>query len=135
MTAADSLERDGGAAEIRRPSECEVAEVGADLIRRLLQSLGRTADEIAESLRQAGIRGVRGAACRCPIYEWLDRALDRHAPSGTCMFIDQVGGMIEFRVHRCGDDYAWGSMNVSTPVREFITAFDEGAYPDLEVKK
>lgn len=131
----DPLERGGGAPEIPRPGEREVAEVGAELIGLLLQSLGRTAEQVAESLRQNGIRGVRGAACGCPIYEWLVRALNRHARPDMQVLIDSVGYAIGFRVQRPGEDYAWGSTSASSPIRDFIVAFDKGIYPGLEVSR
>ena len=38
-----------------------------------LRGLGHTADAIAASLREAGVRGERGSAPRCALANWLEK--------------------------------------------------------------
>lgn len=96
-----------------------------------LTSLGSSADEVAESLRQQGVKGRRGSSRRCPILNGIYKACP-----------DYWSGLIIVN-GRKKDDGNWSYyaalrdsqiMDPTLPqaVMNFIGNFDEGKYPDLE---
>jgi hypothetical protein len=40
----------------------------------LLDALGHTEDQVAESLRKLGVTGLRGEPCACPVFYYLKQA-------------------------------------------------------------
>jgi hypothetical protein len=85
----------------------------------VLGRLGCTAEEVRQSLRRAGIRGVRLDLGRCPLARYL-RSL----------------GLPRAEV---GRSWCWpdeGAYEVGIPLpghlREFVALFDKGKYPELE---
>lgn len=89
------------------------------MIAELLAQLGSTAEQIAESLRKAGIRGRQRNTCNCPIANWMKTRPGIVAIS-TCrkriMVIIEADCIVE-----------------PTPpaVQDFITDFDGECYRDL----
>jgi hypothetical protein len=84
-----------------------------------LAALPGTANGIAAHLREQGIRGVRRAACRCPLTVYL---------TSLGFFRVSVG-----EIHiRAASDSASGDY-VVTPGRivEFTERFDSGEWPEL----
>lgn len=93
-------------------------------IKELIDELPGTPDEIAAHLRGLGIKGVKEDGASCPIASYL---------------IFLLGARPEhFRVCRnCAhwyDDLRYHDLTLPLPVRYFITKFDLGHYPDLEVQ-
>jgi len=91
--------------------------VTADDVRAALDALGGTADEVAETLRAKGVKGVPGSACDCVLAVYLR---------------DTFGG-VPFEVYphdesvTCGNGF-WG---LPTAAIECALNFDELRYPDL----
>lgn len=81
----------------------------------LLERLGNTAEEVAESLRAKSCTGYPRASFSCPVANYLREQL----PDTTV----SVGS---------GSSLA-GSQRVRSPsgVSDFVRAFDNGLYPDL----
>jgi hypothetical protein len=88
-----------------------------------LQSLGSTAEDVADTLISGGWRGFPGDAGTCPVALYLTTMLPfvRSAAVG-------VGGATVYTV---GDT----DVDVDLPpaVADFVRAFDVGAYPELVV--
>lgn len=90
----------------------------------LLVSLGSTADEIADKLRAAGIKGSHGMDC-CPIANWLKREVG--LTDWDEIEVDALS------VYLCRHEQESLVVNPPTPVVEFVCRFDdEGEYLDLE---
>jgi hypothetical protein len=87
----------------------------------LLAGLGDTPDLIAGSLVRAGVTGVPGSSCGCPIANYLTTQLDEVEEvnvSPEAMFLHLAGG---------------GTVELDTPrpVGQFMAAFDLGHYEAL----
>jgi hypothetical protein len=107
-----------------------------DRVRVLLRSLGTTADEIADSLRQRGITGLREDGCRCPIANVIRAEIPE---SRDARWDDADGAWFA-----CGSYVSTPDGRVFTPagIDDFIHAFDNGCadndysheypYSDLE---
>lgn len=100
-------------------------EALAELVKSALAELGSTPDEVANALRNAGIRGSRAECGTCPVALWLIlRVPELCSTPGVC----------DWDVHRRGvlaDDDYW--LPLPEAVADFITAFDhDGAYRDLD---
>lgn len=94
----------------------------ADDIRRraldLLEALGDTEEQVAASLIERGIKGVRREPCACPIWKYLD---------GEGIPVLSVGG---------GGIGIAGTLPIGYPtaIEDFIDAFDDAddpAWPEL----
>ena len=94
----------------------------SDDLYELLAGLGSTADEIVDTLRAAGIKGLRQEAAACPIANWL--VLEANA------WDVEVDG-IEVSIRAEGSNRA---VHCSPPhgVYMFVLCFDNRRYPDLE---
>jgi hypothetical protein len=94
-------------------------------IKGLLEALGSTADEVAAALKAEGARGVRHAVHMLnPVVRYLQRHLLGDA-SVDVMQPDKArltfgGGRKE-------------ETPLPEPVRQFLDAFNRGAYPELEL--
>lgn len=91
-----------------------------------LVSLGTTKDEVADSLRAARIKGDREECHSCPVAEWLkgrfnlpDRNIEPSVNSDWVSLEDP--SLLE-------------DISISSPVavEEFVRAFDDRLYPDLD---
>lgn len=89
----------------------------SERLEAFLASLGASADEVADTLRSKGVRGLPCAPGACPIARAIER--DLGSPG------------------RCGVSHAWtedreDSVAMPEPVAEFVKAFDRGRYADLQ---
>ena len=91
----------------------------------LLEGLGKTADEVADSLKAQGIKGEPGSACYCPLANFLR---SKGAPEP---------GVIHgwFRVHPHPAECGAEAIRVPLPkgADAFLRAFDCDRYPDLAI--
>ena len=93
-----------------------------------LNSLGTTSEEVAQSLRRAGIKGVRVSTCACPILKAIYDALPDYWPG--------------LKIYGKPPSYhaSLGDSQICDPalpaaVIAFISDFDLGKYPDLELSR
>jgi hypothetical protein len=94
-----------------------------------LTELGSTADEVADTLRAAGIKGT-SSAWKCPVAKWLQAKVT--AAGGHSVSVGPTGASVWLDADR----YAGQRVYVDTmpsPVRAFIRAFDreQASYADL----
>lgn len=83
-----------------------------------LKELGDTSDEVARSLEERRISGVKGWGGSCPIYNYLKSR-------GCNVYFVEEGMII---------DGSYGYTFTTAPVKEFIRRFDKGEFPELELK-
>ncbi len=89
-----------------------------------LDDLGSTPGDIALTLMLAGCRGYRKSAWDGPLARYLRANVGIEAGVWT----DQVS-WIEPRLGRAV------TLPMTQPLREFLRRFDEGSYPQLEVRE
>ena len=91
----------------------------------MLDALGKTADEVADTLRAAGIKGVRNTVRFLnPVVRYA------HSRLADVYGIDLIQGD-KMRI-----EFANGTVSeveVPQPVLRFLDAFHAGRYPDLEL--
>jgi hypothetical protein len=82
----------------------------------MLNGMGKTADEVSLFLKAKGITGKRKESTCCPVANYL---ISQGGHPGASIY---------------GNYIPPNTMDVHTPkpVFEFILAFDEGQYPELE---
>ena len=91
----------------------------------MLEELGITADEVAQSLRKAGIRGIRNTA---RFLNPICRKALSVMPIGCAIDLIQ-GNRLRMRFAHSGPV----EFEVPEPVLQFLERFHEGQYPDLEM--
>jgi hypothetical protein len=86
-------------------------------IKQLISDLGKTEEEIVETLRLKGIKGYRQIHSKCPIANYLKKELR----------IDYVS------VGNCKISTSLNSYYINdSHINNFIKNFDNGEYPFLE---
>lgn len=95
-----------------------------EAISQMLEAVGSTPDQVAETLRQAGVRGMRDSTSFMnPIVRHLNRTLN-------------IGGRLEVgaggAVLRLQLDGKVREVPLPLPVQVFLDGFHRGLYPDLE---
>lgn len=86
-------------------------------IRKALKSLGKSEDQVAKSLKDYGITGSRCQPYHCPIAQYLNKSFSL---GDTAWASNRRAGFLG--VHA----------NMPRPVHDFVTAFDNGEYPEME---
>lgn len=86
----------------------------------VLSEMGDCHEQVAETLRNAQIKGRQGDLNDCPIARYTAARVREHLPSGSV--IVTVCGCVT--VATSGDDFKVISADTPEPVREFIAAFD-----------
>jgi hypothetical protein len=76
--------------------------------------------EIVQLLLKSGVRGRRGGACSCPLGSYLSREV------GVSVLVDG------FNANILGDSGCLVAF--WSPLRDFISDFDNGLYPELELE-
>jgi len=93
------------------------------MVHQILQSLGGSADAVADTLRREGVRGVRNTVRFLnPIVCFVQRqvtAKDVDVMQGDRLRITNADGTMEEAI-------------LPGTVVDFLRAFNQGAYPDLE---
>lgn len=97
-----------------------------------LKSLGNTADEVAESLRRQGIKGIKASTCKCPILNAIYTAIPDYWSGLRIVNGSKYGD--HWSYYASLDDDQICDPTLPQPVMDFIGKFDEGGYPDLEAK-
>jgi len=77
---------------------------------KMLDSLGGTVQEVAQSLKDKGITGARRNPCHCPL-------------------ANLIGGYVDNQEGFVGLEEGF---ELNRPCRDFVLAFDNGLYPELE---
>lgn len=99
-----------------------------DEVHEYLLSLGKTPDQVAETLQAQGIKGYRASADSCP----LANALNAHYGAGVQAFVTHTDvTLARYPVASdANNDYL-----IVNPLQiaEFVEAFDRGVYPELEL--
>jgi len=92
------------------------------MVNDILQSLGKTADEVAAALRAKGVRGAPNTIRQLnPIVRYVQNEV-----SGPCD-ISVVDSTLTIRF----PDGRHQNVTMPQPVTEFLDAFNQGQYPDL----
>jgi hypothetical protein len=86
-----------------------------------LAALGSTPTQIAETLLEQGVSGIRGSGLSCPISNYL---------TGKCGITKVAAGWRTITV-AAGPDDSLTPVPTPPPVAGFITAFDKGAFDEL----
>jgi hypothetical protein len=93
----------------------------------ILEQMGRTADEVAATLRAKGVQGVRNAVrVLNPIVRHVQNAMRMDNLDADVMTRTTL------RIHSNSRDQKHEVM-LPQAVKEFLDAFNRGAYPDLEL--
>lgn len=91
-----------------------------------LARLGTNADEVADRLCDAGIRGVRGKAGGCPIARYAEHVL--HDSSLAYIGLTRAALYVQKPL---GSDEVF--VDLPVPIQIFVRRFDRGMYPLMEV--
>jgi hypothetical protein len=105
----------------------------AEQVTSLLLTLGGTADEVAARLRAHGCRGFRCGSMPCPVIRYVYRDFD----DGSLTLIYEPAPEMEPRPGYFDLRLPTGQCNkvvIPTPVATFLSRFDDGAYPDLDLE-
>lgn len=90
-------------------------------IQQALAALGSTAEQVAQTLKAKGIKGVRAKIGSCPVASYLQREC---YDDGITVGLSCAGN----------DNLVSVSQQEEIPdhVRKFVRDFDDGLYPELE---
>lgn len=95
-------------------------------ITRALEVLGSTGNEVAATLRAAGVKGMRHRAGDCPVARYLQKAFD--LPASLLAVADTHVGLAAASADVL-------RVMLPAPVTMFVIAFDFGRHPELEGAK
>jgi hypothetical protein len=98
-----------------------------------LKSLGNTSAEVAESMRQQGIKGIRQSKCKCPILNAIYKAYPNYW-TGLAI-VNGKKHNDHWSYYATLNDCQIMDPSLPQPVMDFIGDFDYVAYPDLEAKE
>src|SRR5947209_7237698 len=100
----------------------------ADNLVNVLSGMGQSPDEVAETLRAAGIQGVRNAV---RFLNPIIRFCQPHVRAGH-FALDLIQGDV---LRMVLPNEKPESVPLPRPVKEFLDAFNRGTYPDLEANQ
>jgi hypothetical protein len=101
-------------------------------LKALLAGLGSTADEVAATLRAAGIKGSRTECHDCPGARYIASKARELVPAADQVTVTLTADKAVIDITRPGtDDYR--EVRASTPgaLEDFLDGFDSGDYDDL----
>jgi hypothetical protein len=106
----------------------------AQWLENLLAGLGSTADEVAATLRTAGIKGVRTDVHDCPGARYI-AAKARELVTPDCQVaVTLTHELTVIAITAASpDDYQEVSASTPEAVEDFLGRFDDGQYGDLEL--
>lgn len=111
-------------------SDLKTFKLTPEGVTEAMRTLDLESWEIAEKLRELGVKGVEGNECACPIAVYLTKVL----PGIDEVFVESEVARITFTQQ---DEYGfeWPGVTISAGLpdgaQDFIPAFDMGEYPDL----
>lgn len=100
-------------------------------ITEYLQSLGKTPDEVAMSLRAQGVKGEKLSNRMCPVLNGIYKACPDYW-SGLVIVNGKKGEDGHWHYAATLHDAQIMDPKLPEAVMDFIGAFDHGRYPDLE---
>lgn len=92
-------------------------------VQKVLQSLGHTASQVAQSLYSRGIKGRRRSTCDCPVANMITRLGVTTVQVSRVHAVYVIPGVFPMPVL---------SVRLPSVVGDFVKNFDAGDYPDLE---
>jgi hypothetical protein len=96
-------------------------------VEEFLRGLGATADEVAESLRRMGVRGVRESGDSCPIANAIRAQFpEAREENGAAWGDDGNGNAGMWFVDLAYASTPEGRISAPDAVHEFIILFDDG---------
>ena len=100
-----------------------------------LVSLGATAEEVAATIHDDGIRGYRGHSISCPVAQWLAWKARREFPEVEEHEITVSVGATIASVYRASSGAFRGERIANAvmpePVTAFVVRFDHGDFTNL----
>ena len=94
----------------------------AEIVERMA-ALGDTAEDVADSLDAAGVKGPTGDGGACPLAVWAQR---QHGDvTGPCV-------VAPHKLILWPDDPSSSEAALPPALRDFVRLFDAGEFPDLE---
>ena len=96
-----------------------------------LNALGDTGNAVAVSLRKLGIKGRRDDGCACPLANYVSVCIGL-TPGVPPRWITVTPGIIQISAAAFGEREV---IVTTQPWREFISNFDSGDYPDLDLEE
>lgn len=98
----------------------------------LLAGLGSTADEVAATLRAAGIKGFRTHCHDCPGARYIASKARELIPATDQVTVTLTADETVIAITRPGTDH-YQEVKTSTPaaLEDFLDGFDAGEYDDL----
>lgn len=101
----------------------------AEKIQLAVESLGSTADEVAETLRARGINGRRDSGCDCPVARFIRSEVPETAGNWNIAGYWMDGEYVQLPQSRFALPFA--RVDLPDPVADFVLAFDGGDYAHL----
>jgi hypothetical protein len=101
-------------------------------LKKLLRGLGTTADEIAATLRAAGVKGSRTDAHDCPGAGYIAMKAREILPATDLATVTLTADHAVIGITRAGTSY-YHEVKARTPgpLEDFLDGFDGGDYADL----
>lgn len=87
-------------------------------MRAALRNMGRNYEQVAAYLAKRRVKGHRNSPTCCPIANYLDRAV----PTKDTIIVDGQTVVV-----------GQSSISLTKAQRDFVAAFDRGAFPKLEL--
>lgn len=105
--------------------------VNEEWLSGVLAGLGNTPDEVAATLRAAGVTGARRFGRRCPIAVYMGIKAKERVPSAAQVIVWISSEETTVRIHTPSGEEA-ASVTTPVAVAAFVDAFDDGRlYTDL----
>jgi len=99
-----------------------------------LASLGNTPDEVADSLRKQGVKGLVRSSRNCPVINGIYRACTNIWPGLRIGNGYKLSDGEHWHYSATYNDCQIMDPSLPLPVMDFIGKFDTGDYADLEAK-
>ena len=91
----------------------------------VLSEMGDSHEQVAETLRNAQIKGQQGDLHDCPIARYIASRVREHAPSHS-VTVTVCGSVVTVAIF--DDGFTEISADAPEPVREFVATFDNAEF-------